>query len=227
MSLLGFLRVIEAIRPSRGKASPPNPNRRLEMESLERRSVLALVDSLVAYEEPVETTIAIVESLPEVDALADTVQPLTEYDNGGSGSGTGGAEPGDPTIEVPSDPILTSGGSTGGSGSGTGYTEPESPPSSGSGSGSGGEAPSITALQGDRVDAMVWFVGTVTDADGPVEGLTVYFSVGSDPSVAFTAVVDANGAFTSLGMLIEFGTLVRAYTIDADGNQSELATCYV
>jgi len=223
MSLIRFLRVALTTGPLGGKTPPPKPNRRLEMESLERRSVLALVDSLVANVEPVETTLAAVESLPVV---AETVETVTAYDSGGSGSGTGEMEPSDPTTEAPADPVLSSGGSGGGSGSGTGYTEPEYPPSSGSGSGSGGEAPAITALQGDRIDAMVWFVGTVTDADGPVEGLTVYFSVGNDPSVAFTAVVGANGSFTSLGVLIELGTFVRAYTIDADGNQSELATCY-
>jgi hypothetical protein len=159
-----------------------------------------------------------VESTASAATEVDSAQQASTYDSGGSGSGTGQAEPVDPSVSDPAEPVLT----TGGSGSGSGGTSP----SSGSGSGTGGEAPSITSLQPNRIESMVWFVGTVTDADGPVEGLTVYFMVDNDPAIAFAATVNADGSFSTTGLSVAAGTLIQAYTIDVDGNQSLLATCY-
>ena len=71
----------------------------------------------------------------------------------------------------------------------------------------------------------MWITGTVTDSDGSVEGLTVYFVIGEGTTAQFTATVEADGEFRSPDLMIALGTLISAYTIDAQGNQSSLATC--
>jgi hypothetical protein len=71
----------------------------------------------------------------------------------------------------------------------------------------------------------VWFAGTVSDADGPVEGLTVYFTIGIETTVSFTASVSADGTFSSMMMVLAPDSLISAYTIDAGGSHSNVATC--
>ncbi len=224
MSLLRFLRVIDFIAFRGDDSKLPPRNRRLELETLERRAVLTLLDPTAPLLEPIETTTT---TTLEAPSLTESPPPTTEEttpDTGGSGSGTGEPDPGDP----PPDPTSETPPANGGSGSGSGDPSPDPPPDpsgSGSGSGAGGEAPIITSLDSSRSDDWVMFVGMVSDADGPVEGLTVYFTIGLDSTVAFTTTVNADGTFQSLEMMLAAGTLVNAYTIDAQGNYSLLATC--
>jgi hypothetical protein len=203
MSLLNFLRVIDTFLPETRGAGPIRRHRHLELEKLERRAVLAVLESTATALVPVETTDS---TFVESSTLTDTSTTDSTVD---SGSGT-------------TESTFTDGGS----GSGTGDPSLEAPPEGDAGTGTGSEAPVITSLEADHGDLLVWFTGTVTDADGPVVGLTVYFVVGNDTSYSFTAVVDIDGTFSSIGMPIEPGTEVRAYTIDVDGNQSLLVTCF-
>jgi hypothetical protein len=225
MSILSFLRVIQGIQAQRGAPTPPSRNRRLEIEALERRAVLTLLDPTVPLAEPLEatsTTIVELSPLPYPYPLPPPgeVQPPDYY--GGSGSGTGGPGPGE--APDPSSETLPADGSSGG---GIGGPPPD-PPSNSGGSGSGtggGEAPIISALQSSHSGMWVWFTGTVTDPDGPVEGLTVYFRIGENP-LAPTATVGADGIFESIPLVLPVGSMITAYTIDAQGHHSNLATCY-
>jgi hypothetical protein len=215
MSLLSFLRVVEEIQQPRCKNHVPPRTRRLAVEALEGRAVLTLLGSLTPPIQIVtETIIApVIESLPLDPSLPPEAAPQPE---GGSGSGTGEPEPTDPLPD------------SGGSGSGSGEPGPfeDSPPTSGgSGSGSGSAAPVISSLSPHWNGLWVWFAGTVSDADGPVEGLTVYFTIGIETTVSFTASVSADGTFSSMMMVLAPDSLISAYTIDAGGSHSNVATC--
>jgi hypothetical protein len=63
----------------------------------------------------------------------------------------------------------------------------------------------------------VTVAGLVTD-DGPLGGLTVYYS--SDVGHSFTTQTTLLGAFASPAISIAFGSQISVYTIDSDGNQS-------
>ncbi|MCI0359596.1 MAG: hypothetical protein L0211_14060 [Planctomycetaceae bacterium] len=216
MSILSFLRVIQGIQSRGGKPAPPR-NRRLELEPLEWRAVLTVLETPLPILDSPEVTSTVLESPP----LGDP--PPSPEDDGGSGSGTGEPDPGqapDPSGEsLPMD---------GGSGGGNGDPPPDPPLTSGSGSGTGtgSEAPIITSLESSHTGWWVSFSGSVTDADGPVAGLIVYFTIGEETGVAFTAIVQADGTFQTLDLEIAANTLINAYTIDAEGNQSSIATCY-
>ena len=123
MSLLNFLRIIEEIQPVRGK-------RRLALESLERRGVLAALEDLPVIE-PVPLPLPEAQPVLEVPPPEDALPPL---ENGPPGNfdpdPTNGDNP-PPPASVP--PVITS-----------------------------------TGTQHDL--GWVWFTGTVSDADGPVEG---------------------------------------------------------
>jgi hypothetical protein len=90
------------------------------------------------------------------------------------------------------------------------------------------QPPVVTSLTAHNENGWVWLTGSVADADGPVEGLTVYFIVGDgSTTVAFTATVLADGTFESAAYAIPAGTMIYAYTIDIDGNQSEIVNTIV
>jgi hypothetical protein len=216
MSLLSFLRVVEEIQQTGSKNHVPPRTRRLAMEALEGRAVLTLLGSLAEPIQIVTDTIVapVIESLP-LDPAPTTEAPPIE--DGGSGSGTGEPEPADPGSEPPPD--------NGGSGSGTGEPTEPLPDNGGSGSGIGGSPPIITSLESTHADIWVWFSGTVADTDGPVEGLTVYFSIGDTSIVSFTTTVGADGSFRTVDLMIDLGISIYAYTIDAQGNQSLIANC--
>jgi len=91
-----------------------------------------------------------------------------------------------------------------------------------------GGPPSISSIEAQfNSGQWVSIVGTVTDPGGSVEGMTVYFMVGYVNTVSFTTTVAADGSFRSLDLGLDAGTLIRAYTIDSDGNYSEIASCAV
>jgi hypothetical protein len=210
MSLLNFLRVIDGIQRRGGKDAPPPRNRRLEVESLERRAVLAVLDVPLVLSGPLESTTSAttLELSPLTDPLPPPPEETLSPDVGGSSSGTGEPEPSDPSADPPTDPPLTDGGS-------------------GSGSGESNIAPQITLGSQQNSGMWVWFTGTVSDPDGPVQGLTVYFTIGLESSISFTATVQADGTYESLEMMLAAGTTISAYTIDVDGIHSTLATCSV
>jgi hypothetical protein len=213
MSLLSFLRVVEEIQRPRNHVPPRT--RQLAVEALEGRAVLTLLGSLTPPIQIVtETIIApVIESLP-LDPSPPETAPLPE---GGSGSGTGEPEPTDPGSEPPPD--------NGGSGSGSGEPVMDPLPDNGGFGTVVPSAPVITSLESAHADIWVWFSGTVADSDGPVEGLTVYFSIGDTSIVSFTTTVGADGSFRTVDLMIDFGISIYAYTIDAQGNHSLIATC--
>ena len=281
MRLLNFLRVLDAIQ-SPGRSAAPPRNRKLKLESLERRAVLTLLDTLLPAPEPLTTPLIEVVPLPTISEQSssldyggsgsgsgdpDAQEPVTDQlpepptheigsvsdsgdsppgtyspesgsasgfgspdpgsiTEGGSGSGSGyfegGSEGGSGSGSGDSDLQSSQGGS--GSGTGDGTTDPP-PPTGGSGSGTG-EAPVITSLQSDRIESMIWLVGSVSDPDGP-EGLTVHFIIGNSSTPAFSAIVGADGTFSTIGLWVSPGTQIRAYATDAQGNQSDFAICVV
>ncbi len=151
MSLLKFLRVIEALQPRRKSDAPPPRSRKLELESLERRTVLTLEGTALPAEEPLlGSTTEVVQSHLEQTGYSEA---LTTADSGtGSGSAeysyypdsdstqtttSQGGSAGGSGYDPPED-YTSTGGSGGGSGSGSGDPSPESSTaSSGSGSGQG------------------------------------------------------------------------------------------
>lgn len=219
MSLLNFLRVIEAIQSGSGKNALPPRNRKLELEALERRAVLTLLDPLAPALEPLETTMTTttLESPPPTDPTSTASEESPPVDSGGSGSGTGEPEPGDTPLDPPADPLPP----TGGSGSGSGDPSPDPPPETSSGSGSGGAAPVIESLSLQSDQLWSWFVGSVSDADGSVEGLTVFFTIGDATIPTFTATVQEDGTFTSMHLVLSAGTSIHVHVVDSDGNASE------
>ncbi len=218
MSLLNFLRVIESIGSGSNKRRFPPRSRKLELEALERRAVLTLLDPLAPVLEPLQTSTVTttLDSSPPTNTTSTTTEspPLA---SGGSGSGTGGPEVGDPAPEPTSEPLP----STGGSGSGTGDPPPPPPPDPSSGSGIGG-APAIDSLSVQSNDLWSRLVGSVSDADGSVEGLTVFFTIGSTTVPTFTAIVQADGTFSSMQLMLSAGTVVSVHVVDWDGNASEV-----
>jgi hypothetical protein len=168
-------------------------------------------------------------------------EPLPEP-YAGSGDGTGGDPASDPSGDPPSEPITESStgsaggegadpplepdpGSGGGSAGGEGGDPPPEPdPGSGGGS-TGGEGqppvdedPVITSASYTRIGSLVIITGLVAD-DGPLGGLTVYFS--SDDGLHFTTQTTVLGAFVSLSVFMDVGTQVSIYTIDSTGHQSD------
>jgi len=184
MSLLRFLRVIESIDPTAARRTATMPrSRRLMLEVLEGRAVLAALDEAPLADPPPEdspTSPPVLESPP-----SDPVAPPDE-----------GAPIDDPLFEDPIDVIIS-------------------------------QPPVFTSLAAHNQDGWVRLTGSVSDADGPVEGLTVYFIVGDGTTAAFTATVLADGTFASADYLIPPGASVYAYTIDIDGNQSEIVETVV
>jgi hypothetical protein len=261
MSLLNFLRVLEGLQPWGGNDSPPPRKRRLKLETLEGRSVLTLlglplppplpitvpgieVPPVIAPEPPVtEPEPPITEPEPTITEPEPTTIPEPPpSDDGGSGSGTGGPMPGDPSADPPTDLAPTDGSSgsgtgdppsdpppgTGSSGSGTGSSG-SGTGSSGSGTGSSGsgtgEPPVITAISAQRTSMWIWMTGTVDDPDGPEEGLTVCFTIGNSTSVSFTTTTGAGGTFGSMIYVLPPGIPIYAYVIDSMGNHSATVWC--
>jgi hypothetical protein len=226
MSLLNFLRVIDEIRSGSGKRTPLPRNRKLELEALERRSVLTLLDPVAYVLEPPEsiTTTTTFESLPATDPASTNYEQSPPLDMGESGSGTGEPEAGDLPSEPPPEPLPSTGGSGGGSGSGSGDPSPEPPPEPGSGSGSGGAAPVIDSLSSQSGQFWFWLVGTVSDADNSVDGLMVLFTIGDATIPSFTAVVQEDGTFCSMQLVYLAGTQIHVQVVDYAGNASEIVT---
>jgi len=185
MSLLRFLRVIESIDPTAASRTRGLPrNRRLVIEVLEGRAVLAALDEApLADPPPDETPVAptVLESPP-----SDPVAPAAEGD-----------PVADPLFEDPIDPPIS-------------------------------QPPVITSLEAHSEDGWVSLTGTVTDADGPVAGLMIHFMVVGDGATdSFTATVLADGTFESTTYVIPAGSMIFAYTIDIDGNHSEVVNTVV
>ena len=232
MSVLRFLRIIaETVDLAATNASRSPRRRKLALESLERRAMLTgddplLMEAANAFTEeatgddPAITT----ESTTDDGSMTTSTEGPVD---GGSGGGSGGEE----TSAAPVDG--GSGSGTGGeetepvgdgSGGGTGGEETE-PVNDGSGSGTGEEVlPAVTSLYATQDSGWVAFFGTVTD-DESLEGLTIYFT--SDSGHQFTATIQADGSFSTASYLMEPGTQVTAWFIDADGNYSESAVLIV
>ena len=194
MSLLHFLRVIEEVLPVPARSDAAKRRKRtLTIESLERRSVLAvLADQLV---EPVPLEIPTAGDVVQESALPFPV----------------------PVVPTPAENLFDPGESP--PGGETPTDDPIDPPVL--------QPPVITSLQSHRDGDWVWLTGSVSDADGPVAGLIVYFTIGTDSTVVFTAVVQADGTFATMTYPIPAGTQVNAYTIDVDGLYSNIASCTV
>jgi hypothetical protein len=226
MSILSFLGIVDrsglfpAVRPP---ASPRQ--RKLALETLDSRALLTLItpvltDStaeLVEIELQPEEQIDPVAGDPEAGSwVADSPdEPLPEADTG-SGGGEGGDAPLEPAGDPPPDPLAGSGGGEGG--------DPPIDSQTGSESGSGDgqppadSAPVIESASYLRVGDLVTITGLVSD-DGPLSGLTVYFS--TDLGHQFTTQTTVVGGFCSLSLSLDAGTQISIYTIDAVGNQSE------
>ena len=222
MSLLKFLRVIDEIRSGSGNSTPWPRNRKLDLEALERRAVLTLLDPIATVLEPLEstTTTTTFESQPATDPASTTYEYSPPVDMGESGSGTGEPEAGD----WPQEPTYDPSPSTGGSGSGSGDPSPEPPPESGSGSGSGGAAPVIDSLSRQSGQFWFWLVGSVSDADDSVDGLMVLFTIGDATIPSFTAIVQEDGTFCSMQLVFLAGTRIHVQVVDYAGNASETVT---
>jgi hypothetical protein len=140
----------------------------------------------------------------------DDSQP-SEPSDGGSGLGSG--------EESPSEPLDS------GSGSGTGEGSPSDPTGSSSGSGTGeDELPAITSFAAMQESGWYAFTGTASDNES-LTGQRVYLS--SDMGHQFTATIQEDGSFSTMSFIMEPGTQITAYVIDADGNYSESAVIIV
>jgi hypothetical protein len=222
MSILRFLGVVDATGLLSGESPPVPPHRRkLTLETLDSRALLTLLT-------PLETdTSAESEEVLTTESQTGTWEEQSTGSEGGTGETTG-----ETTDDAPAESTVDSSaggsaggdggedgqlsiGSGGGSGGGEGGTQL---PGSGSGGGEGGTAPEITSAEYERTDSYVDFSGTVTD-DESMLGLVVYFV--ADSGQQFSATIDAEGRFATCSIMLDVGTQVSIYTIDADGNQSD------
>jgi hypothetical protein len=146
----------------------------------------------------------------------------------GSGGGWGGeSEAGYGGISESGTGSGSESGTGGGSASGSGGGEVSSGGGSGAGSGTGtGEAtdPAVTSLEYMRDGDWVRFMGSAEDNES-LEGMTVHFT--SSLGHEFTATINADGTFATIGFTMPPGTEVIAYFIDADGNRSETVSLIV
>jgi hypothetical protein len=71
---------------------------------------------------------------------------------------------------------------------------------------------------------VVRLIGTATD-DESLAGMTVYLTTTTGQQ--FTATINADGTWASASYVLEPGTTVMAYFIDADGNHSPMASILV
>lgn len=282
MSILRFLGVIaETTGLKRGPANAVARNRKLKVEALEARAMLALLNPLVllppslpSVEDLAEELVPLGEpivldpgpiTIPPLGPIVD-LPPITVFDpspplpggdgeyplegngsegggagdpsqgseggwggdsGGGSGGGYGGGSEGGTgggsESGAGSGSETGSGGGEGSSGSGSGAGS-ESGAGTGSGSGSGSGAGSISSFSSVHDYGVVRLIGTATD-DESLAGLTVYLTTTAGHQ--FTATINADGTWASASYVLEPGTTVMAYFIDADGNHSEMASILV
>lgn len=244
MSILKFLRIVDASGlAGQERSTPPPRQRKLALETLDDRALLTLFTPIV-----IDTVSGLVPTppIPSANVLEpinsdpspgswneDPPQdpPLEPY--GGSDGGEGSDPPSNPEGDPPPEPITGSGTGSGGgeggdppanpeSGGGSGGGNGEDPPAdqnpgSGSGGGSSTTAPEITSVSFERMGVFVMFSGTVTDDESMV-GQKVYFS--TDLGFQFEITILSEGTFTSYAVMLDIGTQVSLFTIDADGNHS-------
>jgi hypothetical protein len=213
MSILGFLRIIEAGWETR--YSGPR-TRALSLESLENRSVLTLLPGLPMPpppEAPAPPTFIVPPSTfpPTTTAPTEPAPP----DSGANFEPPATSPPleyeppvGDPPSSEPlPDPELPPEGETPTEPIGWELEFPQAP---------------VIQVHASANGEWVTISGFVTD-DEDVAGLTVVCF--TDSGLSFSMTVEADGSFQSGMLLLPHGTMIGVWTIDHDGMRSNTAVC--